>query len=66
MDRVHFISCKHGILYKDSEKEVVICDNHKCRDKYCEYGHFTGGQIPDSMCPYFEPKDKKDKKEYHI
>ena len=34
--------------------EIIIeCHNNRCSEFYCKYYTFTGGQIPDTECPFF-------------
>ena len=40
-------------IYPSVDETVVECKNSRCIDYYCRYSLFSGGQIPDSECPFF-------------
>jgi len=46
--------CKYGYRV---ENHAVYCHNEKSKVRKCRFGCFTGGEIPDNKCEFFEQKN---------
>lgn len=61
-DRVYDQRCHYGFKRKHNEaydeikpvnEFVIECHNTRCKEFYCKFSYFTGGEIEDTECPYF-------------